>query len=132
MLDKLALELLDAQNECTLSWVTRDGSPAATVVSFVYSDGCIWMTALADTRVTSNDTQAVTGPYGISQRSIGYRNAGKWQAQLLTDANPVAIADFIKRHQLAHGDVITLCDHAQAVAGLYLVILIGRLGRIPL
>lgn len=48
MLDKLALELLDAQNECTLCWVTRDGSPAATVVSFVYADDCIWMTALAD------------------------------------------------------------------------------------
>lgn len=47
MLDKLARDILDAQNECTLCWVTRDGSPAATVVSFIYADDCIWMTALA-------------------------------------------------------------------------------------
>lgn len=45
MLDKLALDLLAAQNECTLSWITQDGSPAATVVSFLFADGALWMTA---------------------------------------------------------------------------------------
>ncbi|HEY9034807.1 MAG TPA: pyridoxamine 5'-phosphate oxidase family protein [Pseudomonadales bacterium] len=45
MLDKLALSLLDAQPECTLCWVTGDGMPAATVVSYLYADGCLWMTA---------------------------------------------------------------------------------------
>lgn len=45
--DPMSLKILDAQNECTLCWVTRDGSPAATVVSFLFADGCIWMTAEA-------------------------------------------------------------------------------------
>lgn len=45
MLDALAKELLTVQNECTLSWLTQDGSPAATVVSFFFDKGCIWMTA---------------------------------------------------------------------------------------
>lgn len=47
MYDALTEKILAAQNECTLSWVTRDGSPAATVVSFLYDDGFIWMTALS-------------------------------------------------------------------------------------
>lgn len=46
MFDALSEKILHAQNECTLSWITKDGSPAATVVSFLYDDGCIWMTAL--------------------------------------------------------------------------------------
>lgn len=48
MFDKLATQLLTAQNECTLSWVTQDGSPAATVVSFFYEQNSIWMTAITD------------------------------------------------------------------------------------
>ena len=46
MLDDLSEKILAAQNECTISWITQDGSPAATVVSFLYADDCIWMTAL--------------------------------------------------------------------------------------
>ncbi len=46
MFDNFALTLFKAQNECTLSWVTQDGGPAATVVSYIYADGCIWMTAM--------------------------------------------------------------------------------------
>lgn len=45
--DALSLKILDAQNECTLCWITRDGSPAATIVSFLFAEGCIWMTAEA-------------------------------------------------------------------------------------
>lgn len=40
-------ELLIRQNECTLGWVKRDGAPASTIVSFIYHDEKIWMTALA-------------------------------------------------------------------------------------
>lgn len=40
-------ELFIRQNECSLSWVTKDARPAATVVSFVYHQEKIWMTALA-------------------------------------------------------------------------------------
>jgi general stress protein 26 len=46
MFDDFCLKLFKAQNECTLSWVSRDGAPAATVVSFIYKDDAIWMTAL--------------------------------------------------------------------------------------
>lgn len=45
MFDQLARDLLRLQNECTLSWLTQDGSPAATVVSFFYAQEKIWMTA---------------------------------------------------------------------------------------
>lgn len=46
MFDDFCLKLFKAQNECALSWITQDGSPASTVVSFVYKDDAIWMTAL--------------------------------------------------------------------------------------
>ena len=46
MFDEFCLKLFKAQNECTLSWVCQDGGPAATAVSFIYNDGCIWMTAM--------------------------------------------------------------------------------------
>ena len=45
-MDPLSTKLLAAQNECTLCWSTAQGAPAATIVSFVYYDDCIWMTAL--------------------------------------------------------------------------------------
>ncbi|CAA0124584.1 Uncharacterised protein [BD1-7 clade bacterium] len=47
MMDKLTTKLLTHQNECTISWITRDGSPASTVVSFIWEDDAIWMTALS-------------------------------------------------------------------------------------
>ena len=40
-------QLLRQQNECALSWVKRDGSPAVTIVSYVWSGQSLWMTALA-------------------------------------------------------------------------------------
>lgn len=46
MFDALSRKILDAQNECTLSWITKEGSPAATVVSFIVEDDCLWMTAI--------------------------------------------------------------------------------------
>ena len=42
--------LLREQNECTLCWTRRDGAPAATIVSYVYSEDCLWMTALAGSK----------------------------------------------------------------------------------
>ena len=45
-MDELTQRLLVEQNECTLSWLKRDGRPAAAVVSFVLLDGRIAMTAL--------------------------------------------------------------------------------------
>lgn len=40
--------LLTLQNECTLAWVCDDATPAATVVSFFWSEARIWMVAEAD------------------------------------------------------------------------------------
>ncbi|HQQ62904.1 MAG TPA: pyridoxamine 5'-phosphate oxidase family protein [Pseudomonadales bacterium] len=44
----LVEQLLQQQNECTLSWVKSDNSPAATIVSFVWAEQSLWMTALVD------------------------------------------------------------------------------------
>ncbi len=53
-MDELVRRLLNEQNECTLSWLTREGLPASTVVSFVLLDGLIAMTALEHSaRVTA-------------------------------------------------------------------------------
>lgn len=64
MLDDISKKILAAQNECTLSWITQDGSPAATVVSFLYAEDCIWMTALAGSgrikAITRDNRVAVT------------------------------------------------------------------------
>jgi len=46
-MNELVERLLTEQNECTLSWLTREGLPASTIVSFVALDGMIAMTALA-------------------------------------------------------------------------------------
>lgn len=45
-MESLTQQLLHQQNECTLAWIKADGSPASTVVSFVYLDEKLWMTAL--------------------------------------------------------------------------------------
>jgi nitroimidazol reductase NimA-like FMN-containing flavoprotein (pyridoxamine 5'-phosphate oxidase superfamily) len=48
MMEDLVRRLLVEQNECTLGWLARDGRPVASVVSFVWLDGRIAMTALED------------------------------------------------------------------------------------
>jgi len=41
-------QLIDEQNECTLAWVTRDGSPMAVIMSYLRTDdGTFWLTASA-------------------------------------------------------------------------------------
>ncbi len=47
MFDDLSTKILQAQNECALSWISSDGSPAATVVSYLFADNCLWMTAIS-------------------------------------------------------------------------------------
>jgi general stress protein 26 len=39
------VELLDHQNECTFCWTTRDGSPMAVIMSYLFRDGRFWLTA---------------------------------------------------------------------------------------
>ena len=38
-------ELLAKQNECTFCWTTRDGSPMAVTMSYVYHQDRFWLTA---------------------------------------------------------------------------------------
>ena len=40
-------ELLDVQTECTVAYTSREGWPAAVVMSFLRRDGRFWLTAVA-------------------------------------------------------------------------------------
>jgi general stress protein 26 len=40
-------DLLDAQTECTVAYTSREGWPAAVVMSFLRRDGQFWLTAVA-------------------------------------------------------------------------------------
>ncbi len=44
---QLSTRLLTEQNECSLCWITKEGTPAGTVISFVFYENYIWFTALA-------------------------------------------------------------------------------------
>lgn len=37
--------LLEEQKECTFAWTTRDGWPVSVIMSYVWHDGRIWLTA---------------------------------------------------------------------------------------
>ncbi len=47
MFDKLSERLFEAQNECCFSWITQDGSPASTIVNYLWEADSLWMTAQA-------------------------------------------------------------------------------------
>ena len=47
MFNDISQAILAVQNECSLSWLKQNGSPAATVVSYVYARKALWMTAAA-------------------------------------------------------------------------------------
>ena len=49
-MDPQSRALLEAQDECTLIWSTRDGSPTGTIVSYFAGGGSIWMTALSHSK----------------------------------------------------------------------------------
>ena len=35
--------LVEAQNACTFMWSTKDGWPVGVVMSYVFHDGCFWL-----------------------------------------------------------------------------------------
>ena len=35
--------LIEAQNECTFMWSTREGWPVGVIMSYVYNEGCFWL-----------------------------------------------------------------------------------------
>ena len=35
--------LIEAQNECTFMWSTRDGWPVGVIMSYVFKDECFWL-----------------------------------------------------------------------------------------
>jgi hypothetical protein len=36
-------ELVAAQNECTFMWSTKEGWPVGVIMSYVFRDGCFWL-----------------------------------------------------------------------------------------
>jgi len=58
-----ARALLDAQSECTFCWGTRDGSPMAVIMAFVWRDERVWLTATSQRKripaLRRNPTAAV-------------------------------------------------------------------------
>jgi hypothetical protein len=38
-------QLIEQQNECSFTWVTKDGSPMSVIMSYLERDGRFWMTA---------------------------------------------------------------------------------------
>ena len=74
-------QLIDAQNECTFSWSTKDGWPVGVIMSYVYAGGCFWLSVsslrvrvaavLRDPRVSISITsKGVDAPPG---RSLTYK-----------------------------------------------------------
>lgn len=90
MLDELSEKILAAQNECTLSWITQDGSPAATVVSFLYADDYLWMTALQGSprvRAISRDNRVAVTVSGKGSKAGDTRCVSmRGQCEVLSDA----------------------------------------------
>ena len=37
------LALVQAQNECTFMWSTQEGWPVGVIMSYVFADGCFWL-----------------------------------------------------------------------------------------
>ena len=76
-----ARQLIEAQNECTFSWSTKDGWPVGVIMSYVYAGGCFWLSVsslrvrvaavLRDPRVSISITsKGVDVPAG---RSLTYK-----------------------------------------------------------
>lgn len=82
-------ELLRTQNECSFIWRMRDGWPIGVVMSYVWKDGKVWMTASSqrpriaavrrDDRVSVVVSSAGTA---LSPRTVTIRG----RCQLLEDA----------------------------------------------
>ena len=36
-------QLIEAQNECTFMWSTREGWPVGVIMSYVFDKGCFWL-----------------------------------------------------------------------------------------
>lgn len=61
-MNEIVARLLSEQNECTFGWVTNEGRPASTIVSFVAKADKIYMTALASSarvKALSRNSNAV-------------------------------------------------------------------------
>lgn len=42
--DEAEEEMLLAQNECTFIWANKEGWPLGVIMSYVWKDGCFWIT----------------------------------------------------------------------------------------
>jgi len=112
------VELLDGQNECTFCWSTRDGSPMAVIMSYLYRDGRFWLTASGQRKrvaairrdervalvITSSGTDIGAGQtvsYKGTARVLDDGATKEWfypalAARLVGTRNPARVAEFVK------------------------------------
>jgi len=112
------VELLDRQNECTFCWSTRDGSPMAVIMSYLYRDGRFWLTASGQRKrvaairrdervalvITSSGTDIGAGQtvsYKGTARVLDDGATKEWfypalAARLVGARNPARVAEFVK------------------------------------
>ncbi len=86
----LVEQLLQQQNECTLCWTRADGSPAATIVSFLWADQSLWMTALAGcgrVRALERDARAAIAVTGKGT-SLGMSRCVSMQGRCVVRREP--------------------------------------------
>lgn len=41
-------ELIEKQNECTFMWSNKEGWPVGVIMSYVFHDGCFWLSVSTD------------------------------------------------------------------------------------
>lgn len=85
--------LVEAQNECTFMWSTRDGWPVGVVMSYVFRDGCFWLSVSSlrvrvkavarEPRVSLSITSKGSGIKG--SQAVTY----KGRCEVLSDADTI-------------------------------------------
>jgi len=108
--------LLEAQNECTFMWSNKEGWPVGVIMSYVYDDGCFWLSVSSlrvrvkaverDPRVAISITSKGTGipslslPYKGTCEVLSDRETIDWflpaLAERLRPGDPEAQKLFVK------------------------------------
>ena len=101
--------LVEAQNECTFMWSTRDGWPVGVVMSYVFRDGCFWLSVSSlrvrvkavarEPRVSLSITSKGSGIKG--SQAVTY----KGRCEVLSDADTIGWFLPALAERLRPGDV---------------------------
>jgi len=117
-------KLLEAQNECVFIWRTSEGQPVGVVMSYVWRDGKIWLTASSqrprvsavrrDHRVSVAISSLGTGMPPATVSVIG-------RCEILKDAEtkrwfyPALAAALIPRNQQRQAGFVKMLDSPRRV-----------------